>query len=240
MKRLKTACISNTNLTLFTSVAETVDHILAMGFDHFHNAIAINPEKIMQMRADNELLVASQLASFNYVDGAGVSVMLSCRTGRRVARIPGIELWTELMLQTVPDQIPVFILGSAAQVNSRTVQRLVDDMTVNVVGSCDGFSFPPEVMIDLIRNSGAKIVVIALGSPKQELFMEQCRNAGLTGFFMGVGGTFDVFSGTAKRAPKALRNLGLEWLYRVVKQPSRLRRLRHHVAYIGACLRGKL
>ena len=51
-----------------------------MGFDHFHNAIAINPEKIMQMRADNELLVASQLASFNYVDGAGVSVMLSCRT----------------------------------------------------------------------------------------------------------------------------------------------------------------
>ena len=51
----------------------------------------------------------------------------------------------------------------------------------------------PEVMIDLIRNSGAKIVVIALGGPKQELFMEQCRNAGLTGFFMGVGGTFDVF-----------------------------------------------
>lgn len=93
-------------------------------------------------------------------------------------------------------------------------------------GSQDGYFKPEErdALFERIRASGAKFVTVAMGSPKQELLMRDCRKVYPDALYMGVGGTYDVFTGHVKRAPKAWQDMGLEWLYRLLSQPTRWRR----------------
>ncbi|WP_139766913.1 WecB/TagA/CpsF family glycosyltransferase, partial [Salmonella enterica] len=83
-----------------------------------------------------------------------------------------------------------------------------------------------------IHASGAKIVTVAMGSPKQELLMRDCREVHPHALYMGVGGTYDVFTGHVKRAPKIWQNLGLEWLYRLLSQPRRITRQMRLLRYL--------
>lgn len=232
--------ISDIDVTMFASVDDAAEHVMAERLHGFNNAIAINPEKIVRMRLDGSLLRASKTASINYPDGIGVCIVLGRRTGQKVTRIPGVELWERLIRRSVEYQTPVFILGGSADVNAKTVERLKGDLGVNVVGHRDGFFESRDEVIQSIRDSGAQIISVAMGSPKQELFIEQCRQAGLTGFFMGVGGTYDVFCGATERAPAAFRNLGLEWLYRLLRQPSRIFRQKNLLTFVALYVRGKL
>ncbi|MGQ7146924.1 WecB/TagA/CpsF family glycosyltransferase, partial [Escherichia sp. SS-MK2] len=80
--------------------------------------------------------------------------------------------------------------------------------------------------------SGAQIVTVAMGSPKQEIFMRDCRLVHPDALYMGVGGTYDVFTGHVKRAPKIWQTLGLEWLYRLLSQPSRIKRQLRLLRYL--------
>jgi UDP-N-acetyl-D-mannosaminouronate:lipid I N-acetyl-D-mannosaminouronosyltransferase len=113
---------------------------------------------------------------------------------------------------------------------------------VNIVGSQDGY-FKPEdrtALFERIRLSGAKIVTVAMGSPKQEILMRDCRNVYPDALYMGVGGTYDVFTGHVKRAPKVWRELGLEWLYRLLSQPTRWRRQLKLLKFLGYYYGGRL
>ena len=240
MSTPNTARIAEIDATLFTSVDAAAEHILTTRLDGFNNAIAINPEKIVRMRTDDNLLNVSKAASINYPDGIGVCKVLERRTGQKVARIPGVELWEQLMRRSADLQVPVFILGGNAATNAKTVERLTRELGVNVAGHRDGFFSSEDHVILAIKDSGARIVSVAMGSPKQELFIEKCRQAGLTGFFMRVGGSYDVFSGMTKRAPTTFRNLGLEWLYRLLRQPSRIFRQKNLVIFAALYARGQL
>ena len=105
---------------------------------------------------------------------------------------------------------------------------------MNIVGSQDGY-FKPEqrqALFERIHASGAQIVTVAMGSPKQEIFMRDCRLVHPDALYMGVGGTYDVFTGHVKRAPKIWQTLGLEWLYRLLSQPSRIKRQLRLLRYL--------
>ncbi|MFH7098618.1 WecB/TagA/CpsF family glycosyltransferase, partial [Klebsiella pneumoniae] len=95
-----------------------------------------------------------------------------------------------------------------------------------IVGSQDGYFTPEQrqALFERIRDSGAKIVTVAMGSPRQEIFMRDCRRLYPHALYMGVGGTYDVFTGHVHRAPKFWQDLGLEWFYRLLLQPSRIKR----------------
>uniref|UniRef100_UPI001E3E4ED2 WecB/TagA/CpsF family glycosyltransferase n=1 Tax=Vibrio parahaemolyticus TaxID=670 RepID=UPI001E3E4ED2 len=93
---------------------------------------------------------------------------------------------------------------------------------VNIVGFSDGVFESEDDTIMYIQTLKPDILTVAMGSPKQEIFMQKCRDAGIDAFMMGVGGTYNVFVGAADRAPKAWCNLNLEWLYRLLKEPSRI------------------
>lgn len=232
MGSVRTQELAGIDISVFSSVRAAAEHVISSRLREFNNAIAINPEKIVRISKEPGLRRAAETASINYPDGIGVCLALSLRTGEIVTRIPGCELWEELMRFAGERGVPVFILGGKLQVNTQTVNKLRSELGVNVTGYSDGYFDSDEAMIETIRESGAKIVSVAMGSPRQELFIELCRQAGLTGFFMGVGGTYDVYSGTSKRAPLAFRGLGLEWLYRLSLQPSRIFRQRNLVKFI--------
>lgn len=195
--------------------------------------IAINPEKIMAAKKDPLLMSILQSATLRYPDGVGVSYVMSRRLNSKVARIPGCELWERLMVRSIEQQTPVFLLGATQSTVSQTSEKLIA-LGVNVVGCKDGYftKEQQQSVIDEIVDSGAKIVSVALGSPRQELFIFECLKYAPNTFFMGVGGTYDVFTNKVKRAPHFFRALNLEWLFRLLSQPSRLLRQGNLVKYV--------
>ncbi|WP_420068332.1 WecB/TagA/CpsF family glycosyltransferase, partial [Actinobacillus pleuropneumoniae] len=105
-------------------------------------------------------------------------------------------------------------------------QQKLTAWNVDIVGLQDGYFDNKEqrAVIERIKRSGAKLVTVAMGSPKQEKFIADAAREYPDCLYMGVGGTYDVFIGKVKRAPKIWQDLGLEWLYRLLSQPTRWRR----------------
>mgnify|MGYP002651415829 CR=1 FL=1 len=122
----------------------------------------------------------------------------------------------------------------AEAVDGRLVQQLRQRWNVNIVGSQDGYfaADQRQALFERIRDSGAKIVTVAMGSPRQEILMRDCRDVYPQALYMGVGGTYDVFTGHVQRAPKFWQDLGLEWFYRLVSQPSRIKRQARLLRYL--------
>ena len=185
-------------------------------------AVAINPEKIIKARESEEIKKVLMACDFKYPDGIGVVKVMQKKTSFRIARIPGCELWEELMRVAGVKKIPVFLLGAKPKIVSEVKEKLQSLYNVNIVGSHDGYFKSDEEMIELIKASRAKIVTVALGSPRQEIFMLKCKEAGVNAFMMGVGGTYDVFTGHVNRAPRWVCNIHCEWLYRLVIDPTRI------------------
>lgn len=194
-------------------------------------AVAINPEKIITALDDKETMDALLGATLRYADGIGVSYVMGKKQQSKVTRIPGCDLWQEVMRNAASKNIPVFLVGAKPHVIAATKQKL-ESWGVNVVGCQDGYFSEQQQVIEQIKQSGAKIVTVALGSPKQEKFIFDCKKSLPDAFYMGVGGTYDVFTGNIKRAPVLWQKLHLEWFYRLASQPSRLFRQTKLIRYV--------
>lgn len=221
----------------FRSMAQFVDHLFDGNNVRTGTLIAINAEKVMTAEQDKPLRELIDAAEYKYADG--VSIVRSIRRKYPEAdmqRIAGADLWEALMERAGSLGTPVFLIGGKPEILSEVEHKLKSQWNVNIVGSQDGYFKPEEreALFERIRASGAKFVTVAMGSPKQELLMRDCRKVYPDALYMGVGGTYDVFTGHVKRAPKAWQDMGLEWLYRLLSQPTRWRRqfkLLKYVAY---------
>lgn len=189
-------------------------------------AVAINPEKVMKARKDKQVMATLNSATFRYADGIGVVWVLRRKGAPWASRIPGCELWTHLMQRAAKLQQPVFLVGATPVVLEAVRHKLKGDFGTNLVGVQDGYFLPPQQheVIQNIKTSGAKIVTVAMGSPRQELFIAECRKQYPEAFYMGVGGTYDVFVGSANRAPEWACRMNIEWLYRLLSNPTRIAR----------------
>lgn len=185
--------------------------------------VAINAEKIMTLRKDKTLKALIDSATVRYADGITV-VNLIKRKGVFNVKIAGCDLWLKVIDRCSQHGVPIFLVGGSSRVNQLVENKLVTVNGAKVVGSVDGFFDDEEQVINKIVHSKAKFVSVAMGSPKQEVFINKCREIYPEAMYMGVGGTFDVFVGEVKRAPKWMINYGVEWLYRLLKQPTRLKR----------------
>ncbi|POP42677.1 lipopolysaccharide N-acetylmannosaminouronosyltransferase [Superficieibacter electus] len=220
-----------------------LDYLYADGELRKGTLVAINAEKMLAAEDNAEVRGLIEAAEFKYADG--ISVVRSVRKkypDARVSRVAGADLWEALMARAGAENTPVFLLGGKPEVLAQTEAKLRSQWNVNIVGSQDGY-FKPEqrqALFERIRDSGAKIVTVALGSPKQEILMRDCRLVHPDALYMGVGGTYDVFTGHVKRAPKVWQNLGLEWLYRLLSQPSRITRQIRLLRYLGWHYTGKM
>ena len=204
---------------------EVVDQMVNGGSPQ--TVIAINPEKVIKAQNDPLLHQWLNKAGLLIPDGIGVVVAVRLLIGEKISRVPGAELMPAICEQSLTRGYKLFLLGASRKVNETAVEVLKQRYPgINIVGNRDGYfddSDMPE-LIDQINASGVEVLFVALGSPRQELWMEKYLPLTNVKVCQGVGGTFDVLAGNVRRAPLLFRKLNLEWLYRLVSQPKRLLR----------------
>lgn len=235
--------IRGLNIWGFRDMAHFLDHIFQRRQVKMGTLVAINAEKVLTAEEDQALSTLLSDAEYLYADG--ISIVRAIRRkypGAEISRVAGADLWEAIMERAGKEGTPIFLVGGKPEILEQTESKLLAQWNVNIVGSQNGYFTPEErnAVFERIHASGAAIVTVAMGSPKQEVFMRDCREIHSDALYMGVGGTYDVFTGHVKRAPKAWQNLGLEWLYRLLSQPSRIRRQFNLLKFLGYYYSGRL
>ena len=222
-------------LNLFNNMNDAVSHIITdEGLVIPGSAIAINPEKVIRSLNEPDIRAAIMSASIRYADGIGVVKTLGRKSRQKISRIPGCELWEAIMEKSGKFHLSVYLVGASALTINETKKKLQEQYNVNVCAVQDGY-FDKNKEHEVIDNIGLvqpKIVTVALGSPRQELFIQQCRKTCPNTFFMGVGGSYDVYTNKVTRAPLIYQKMNLEWFYRLMSQPKRLFRQTNLVKYL--------
>jgi exopolysaccharide biosynthesis WecB/TagA/CpsF family protein len=185
----------------------------------------INVAKIINMRKDQALKQAVMASDLIVADGAGV-VWASCLLGERLPeRIPGIDLFENLLALADREGFSVFLLGATPQVLEGVQRQIASRFPrARVAGARDGY-FPDsdaESLAQGIRAARPDILFVGMTSPKKEVFLGRWGEIMNVPVCHGVGGSFDVMAGKVKRAPRLWQRMGLEWLYRVLQEPRRL------------------
>ncbi len=201
---------------------------------------AVNPEKIMRARKDPALLRALENSNFLIPDGIGVVLGIRLFYGERVSRTTGIGLMDDLLALAEARGFGVFLFGARPESNRIAAGAILGKYPkLRLSGRRDGYVPAGEYprLIEEINASGADLLFVALGSPFQEKWIDCFRKELGVKVCMGVGGSLDVMSGAVPAAPRFWRALGLEWLYRLVREPSRARRQMALPAFLFASLR---
>lgn len=191
------------------------------------NAVSFNPEIVMRAQRDPRVAEAVIEADLRYPDGVGAVWAAGQQGVRDLERVPGIELAERVLAEATQVGLSVFFLGAApgvAEVAAAKVQERWPGLTV--AGTHHGyFSAEEEAqVVDLVRAADADILLVAMGAPKQELFLFQHGSELGARVALGIGGSFDVWSGRANRAPEWARDLKVEWLWRLLQDPKRWHR----------------
>lgn len=188
--------------------------------------VTVGPEMIMRAQEDEDFKSLVNAADLVVPDGSGV-LWAASRCGIKIPeRIAGVELIDKFagILASRKDS-GLFLLGAAPGIAERAGERLKERYPELPLSGChDGYFKEDGPVVEQIRSSGAKVVYAALGSPKQEKWIRDRGNEAGLKIGIGVGGSFDVISGAKKRAPQFFIKLRLEWLYRLLCEPSRWRR----------------
>ena len=207
------------------TMSETVESIKGrIKTGKFTQHVVVNVAKLVNMKKDPELAQSVTECDIINIDGMGV-VWGARFVGHDVSeRVAGVDLFMELNKMAEQEALPVFYLGATEEVVAETaakMQSLHPDL--NIVGAHHGYFWDDEQsVVDKIRESGAKMLFVAITSPKKENFINRWKSQLGVNFVMGVGGTFDVVAGKVERAPVWMQNSGLEWFYRVVQEPGRM------------------
>lgn len=186
---------------------------------------AVNPEKVMRARGDDGLHNSLVSATLLIPDGIGVVWAARMLGLGRMARVPGSEFMPKLCALAAEKGYGVFLYGGHPEVNEAVAAALATRYPgLRIVGRQHGY-MPQAETPDLIRrinDSGADILFVALGSPKQEDWIRRHGDSLGAKLCQGVGGTFDVIAGRVDRAPPLFLKLNLEWFYRLVREPRRI------------------
>ena len=184
--------------------------------------LAINAEKIYA--GNDELKLISQ-NGVGYPDGIGAVKALKTKGAKNAIRIPGSELWLEI-ISTLNNEDSVYLIGATNEVIEATVDKLIQNYPrLEIAGYRNGFLDESDIVAlekDILVKKPT-VVFVAQGSPRQERLMQRLQLSHQA-VYMGLGGSFDVFVGNVKRAPRLFRENGLEWLFRLLSQPSRIKR----------------
>ena len=211
------------NVTLEGAVAAAGEMLAEGGF---HYAVTPNAEFVQRAEKDEAFRAALNKADLVLPDGIGV-VHAAKILGRPLkGRVPGCDFAAALAGQLAKTGGRLFLLGAKPGVAEQAARNLqASHPGLIVCGTHDGYFTDDGAVVEQIRAAGADVVFVCLGAPKQEYWMIQNGPDTGASFLIGLGGSLDVFAGTVKRAPAAWQKLGLEWLYRLLMQPSRAGRM---------------
>jgi len=215
--------INGVKIHPFSSPSSTLDYVN----EHKGILVAINAEKILHATDQTRNIINRNIG---YCDGYGAVMALKRKGYKDVVKIPGCELWLKIISMTYKKGKTYYLVGSKQEVIEQTISKLNNDFPgINIVNFRNGYiknNEEKEALINDIANKKPDIVFVAMGSPKQELLMEE-MNRKHPAIYQGLGGSFDVYTGNVKRAPEWWVNHNLEWAYRLIKEPIRIKRQIH-------------
>ena len=192
--------------------------------------VAINAEKILHATEQTQAIINRNIG---YCDGAGAQIALKQKGYKEACKIPGCELWLKIVAQFYQEKT-FYLVGGKPQVIKETVEKLQNEFKgIKIIGFRDGYLRSEEEKQQLIADMADKkpdVVFVAMGSPKQELLMEEIQKKHKA-IFQGLGGSFDVYTGHVERAPKWWVDHNLEFLYRLILEPKRIKRQIHLLKY---------
>ncbi len=210
------------------SFNETVDFIMGKILkEEGIQIVTINPEIIELANKNPEYSKILRKAELVVPDGSGIKLALKLK-GIEQEQIPGIDLAYELIRSCSNMNYPIALIGAKEEIINTTVKRLEAEFEgIDICYYRNGYFFSEkdEEIINALAEEEPKIVLVAMGAPRQEFFINNCRKKLSKTTFIGVGGSFDIWAGALERAPEFLRLTGLEWLYRTYKQPERIKRI---------------
>jgi len=211
------------NCYAFGSFDEIVDYIS----EKKRLLVAINAEKILHVTNQMRDIIRCNVG---YSDGVGAVMALKKHGCTDAVKIPGCELWLQIVDHLSKQGKTFYLVGSKQDVIEETVSKLHQDyQDINIVGYRNGYIKTDEEkqqLLDDIADKKPDVVFVAMGSPKQELLMEEMLERH-PAIYQGLGGSFDVYTGHVERAPKWWVKHNLEFAYRLLKQPTRIKRQIH-------------
>lgn len=185
--------------------------------------IAINSEKIMKSNEITKILINK---NFGYPDGIGVVWALKRKGCNNVIKIPGCELWLDIIKSNYKSK-SFYLIGGKEIVINKTVSQLENEFPgINILNHHHGYIKNDNQINDIIADVVKRkpdFVFVAMGSPKQEIIMDKMFQAYKTAYF-GLGGSFDIYTGNKSRAPDWWLENNLEWCYRLLNEPKRIMR----------------
>jgi N-acetylglucosaminyldiphosphoundecaprenol N-acetyl-beta-D-mannosaminyltransferase len=189
--------------------------------------VTLGTEMVVYAQRDARFRAIVNACSLSLCDTVGLLAVARRRGAALQQRVTGVELIEHLCARAARDGIAIYVFGGADGVADAAARALRARCPgLNVAGTRSGFFEPTQsdAIAAEIRASGARLLFAGLGSPRQEFWLAEYLHATGAGAGVGVGGSLDVISGKVDRAPEAWRRRNLEWLYRLVKEPSRWRR----------------
>lgn len=202
--------------------------------------LAINAEKILHATDETRDIINKHIG---YCDGIGAVMAMNKKGVAGVVKIPGCELWLKIVDALYKDGKSFYLVGGKPNVVEATVDKLQKEhVGINIVGYRDGYIKSDSEKAILLRDIEDKkpdVVFVAMGSPKQEFLMEEMwrRHEAI---YQGLGGSFDVYIGNVSRAPQWWVRHNLEWAYRLIKQPTRIKRQIHLLRFFILVKLGKI
>ena len=206
----------------------------ALQFVHEHlreniglQIVTINPEMITSGNKTDEFGRVLNEADMSIPDGVGIKIALKMK-GINQENIPGIEFSKKLIGMSALEGYTIGLLGAKEEVVQKAAQNLRNEFeNLNITYVRNGYFSEDEenIIKEELKAIAPRVLFVALGAPKQELLIAKLKQEMPNTIFIGVGGSFDVWSGMVKRAPEIYQKMGLEWLYRTVKEPSRFKRI---------------
>ncbi|MCQ2735915.1 MAG: WecB/TagA/CpsF family glycosyltransferase [bacterium] len=208
--------------------SETVDLInkFAEEKDKSHLIVTLGTEMVMAAREDNDIKELINGAEAVCADGVGIVLASKIKKQQIREKAAGVEILEETVRQSAETGKKIFFLGSKPGIAEKAAEKLREKYPgCNIAGTFHGYFKDDEEAKAEIRKASPDIIFIALGFPRQEKwYREYGKELGIP-VGIGVGGSFDVISGNIERAPSWMRKLCLEWLFRLIKEPARWKRM---------------
>lgn len=192
-----------------------------------HHVVTLNAEILYKAQSDAALLDIINRAALVTPDGSGIVMAVQKLCGREIERVTGIDLMLELCRRSAACGWRVYLLGAKPGVAEAAALKLEQDFGTLVCGWHDGY-FKEEDQAWIIGEINEKkpdILFVAMGAPRQDFWIDSNRERLHVPLVMGVGGCYDVISGNVKRAPVFFQRMGIEWLWRLLCEPWRWRRM---------------
>lgn len=219
---------------------ESVESLLNFVEKHKGILVAVNAEKILHATDQTRSIINRHIG---YCDGIGAVMALKQHRCKNVVKIPGCELWLKITAVFHEKNKTFYLVGSTQEVIEKAVTKLRKEYPgIRIINYRNGYiktEKEKSALLSDITDKKPDVVFVAMGSPKQELLMEEMFER-YPAVYQGLGGSFDVYTDNVKRAPQWWLDHNLEFAYRLIKQPSRIKRQIHLIKFFFLVKTGKI